>query len=295
MTETYNPILGRQYLSFRQVMRPIQPSSGTIAHVYVRNGVATQRYPGGSYLERRNDIRYDVDLRDHTISFECSLPSDHDAVEFQADVQLQCWVSEPQIIVQHGIIDACAALQGPLTRQMRLASRSFDTTMSSRSEAEEAVITEIVQHPNWVGFTVADPRVRLGLKDDELEHQRELRRISRKIEIKREEGRLDELVQNHDKRSVEFYNELVQNGSERLALLHLAKHPDEARAIAQELDKLQREDLNHWLEALLKLKSSDAIEEHHFEEMLKLILPIRNRQQREQFLGELLERSVGED
>jgi hypothetical protein len=244
-------------------------------------------------------MRYLIDTSPYTIIFDCSLPSNHDAVEFRADVQLICQVARPQVIVQHKITDACAAIERPITRLMRLASRAHDVSMANRSDAEQAVNQAILKQPDWCGFKIVDVMVRLGLGDEDLEHQRKLRQTAREIELHREQSTLDNqreyLDRERRKQTVEFYTELVREGNSKLVLLHLAEHPDEARDIAHLLTQLKQADQKHWLEALMKLKGSDVLEDHHVHELRDFILlQLTNRQKQEQILEELLERAVGQ-
>jgi len=298
MTETYNPILYKQYVSIWQMFIPNQAPPDDMSYLYARNGVIMPAQPG-NYFARMNDIRYAIDIGKHTISFDCSLPSNHDAVEFRADVQLTCQVVDPQIIVQRRITDACAAVRSPLTRQMRLDSRAFDVSMANRSRVEDAVNQAILKQPIWSGFKVSDVIVRLGLSDEELEHQRKLRRIAREIEFHTQDTLFQDqrtaVDQKRRRQTVDFYTDMVQEGNGRLVLLHLAEHPEEARDIARLLTQLQKEDQEHWLGALMKLKDSDFLEEHHVQEVRDFILQqLKNRQKQEQILEELLERAVGQ-
>ena len=71
---------------------------------------------------------------------------------------------------------------------------------------------------------------------------------------------------------------------------------DQARDIAQVLNQIDKEDQKHWLDALLKLKGNDLLEEHHIQELRDFILQqLKNRQKQEQFLDELIERAVGQN
>jgi len=137
------------------------------------------------------------------------------------------------------------------------------------------------------------------LDEEELDHQRKLRRITREIEFHKEDTNLqnqrEQVEQNRYRQIVRFYNELVQNGSGQLVFLHLAQHPDEVKGIVQQLSQLEKEDQNHWLDALMKLKDSDILEEHHVKEVRDFILQqLKNRQKQEQFLEEMLSRSNGQ-
>src|SRR5262245_45339397 len=116
MTETYNPILDMRRVSRWQILSPVLKPPAAVAYAYVRDNIVKVVDPGQLYSWRTNDIRYDIDIGRHTISFDCSLPSSQDADQFNADVQMICFVADPQIVVQRKIIDACAAIKPPVTR-----------------------------------------------------------------------------------------------------------------------------------------------------------------------------------
>ena len=61
MTETYNPILYKQYVSIWQMFIPNQAPPDDMSYLYARNGVIMPAQPG-NYFARMNDIRYAIDI-----------------------------------------------------------------------------------------------------------------------------------------------------------------------------------------------------------------------------------------
>ncbi|MFI2209041.1 hypothetical protein [Streptomyces sp. NPDC020141] len=101
---------------------PLRPS---------RSEVAAKRYTSV----------YEVDMGVHPFSAELGLPSDNDAFEFTAEVDLSWQVADPALFVKSGHRDVPALLVGDLQRAARPVTREFAIARSA--EAEETMLRRI--------------------------------------------------------------------------------------------------------------------------------------------------------
>jgi hypothetical protein len=299
MTETYNPILGKEtvpiwhFLSLH--LRPAQNQ----AHVFFQrgkspitlrpdDGQAARQVRWGSY-----EVRYAVDTSEHFVGFDCKLPSDNDVLEFQADVQLTCRVHDPVIVVKRNMTDASAALKPSLVRVMSQASRECDGTIKQRSNAEGAVSRAVMKRQFLVGFEITSFALRLSLAEEEQNHLRSLRQIERDMEREIKEAVLWRLRDKNEitrrGTSINFFNELYEKGYGHLLMLYLAQHPEQIREVAQLLVHVRRDEQKHWLQALEKLQAADVLEEHHLQELRNFIFQQLNERKQQDMMLEKLD------
>jgi hypothetical protein len=280
MTDTYSPILGREQITRWRLFGPLpMPKSGT-ALVFAGQGLP----PVPIWPDDRsaiNKVRWDnyhkiyhIDISKHSIGFDCTLPSKHDGIEFSAEVQLDCWVDDPIMIIQQAITDARAAIEPPITRSMRAISRNY--SIRHRDDAENAIIEAVKQQPMQGGFEISRFVVRLGVEEEERLHSRKLRQIERETEFVSKNAELtnkrDDLNIERAKRTVRFYSDLIKPDYRQLLVLYLAHHPEEVRTVAQLLNQQSQADREYWLKALQTLHDADVLEEFHLQSAREKVL-----------------------
>jgi hypothetical protein len=296
-SDTFNPILERSAVPFWHIVWPSMLPPRNRAYVFVQpDGQCTVVGPNDSAAAWRTrwgiyDLRYTVDTRSFLVSFECVLPSNDDAIEFRADVQLICRVGDPATIVRRDFSDAAAALQPALTRTMSQKTRDCGIGLDQRTQTENRIRDVVQSHlidgeRLLAGFAIKSFMLRLGLCNEERDHVRGLRQIDRDIERETKEAKLWRLRDNNDierrKISIAFYNDLVQRGYGHLVLLYLAHHPDQIQGVVHMLVQMRRDEQRHWLSALDKLQASDVLEEHHLQQLRDYIFQqLTERKQQE--------------
>ncbi|SDN06585.1 hypothetical protein SAMN04487981_103435 [Streptomyces sp. cf386] len=128
---------------------------------------------------RRYTAVYEVDMGVHPHRAEIPLPSDNDAFEFAATIELSWQVTAPKTFVRSGHRDVPALLLGELQQAARSLTRSFAIHDSARAEAELLrVLTDPERPP--LGATVGLKVVwtlRLSRDQQEIEHRQRLQAI----------------------------------------------------------------------------------------------------------------------
>ncbi|MGN7142290.1 hypothetical protein, partial [Streptomyces pseudogriseolus] len=90
----------------------------------------------GEIAARRYTAVYEVDMGVHPFTETLTLPSDNDAFEFTAEVDLTWQVLDPARFVASGIRDVPALLIGELQQAARPVTRRFAVADSARAERE---------------------------------------------------------------------------------------------------------------------------------------------------------------
>ncbi|MGA5525268.1 hypothetical protein [Streptomyces pseudogriseolus] len=90
----------------------------------------------GEIAARRYTAVYEVDMGVHPFTETLTLPSDNDAFEFTAEVDLSWQVLDPARFVASGVRDVPALLIGELQQAARPVTRRFAVADSARAERE---------------------------------------------------------------------------------------------------------------------------------------------------------------
>ncbi|MGW1889348.1 hypothetical protein ACWCP6_03695 [Streptomyces sp. NPDC002004] len=90
----------------------------------------------GEVAARGYTAVYEVDMGVHHVPAELGLPSDNDAFEFGADVDLTWQVADPALFVESGHRDVPALLLGELQLAARPVTRRFEIGRSADAERE---------------------------------------------------------------------------------------------------------------------------------------------------------------
>jgi hypothetical protein len=133
----------------------------------------------GEAAARRYTAVYEVDMGVHPHRAEISLPSDNDAFEFAATIELSWQVTAPRAFVRSGHRDVPALLLGDLQQAARPLTRRFAIHDSARAEAELLRVLTDPQRPPLgagVGLNVVWT-LRLRRDRQEIEHRQRLQAI----------------------------------------------------------------------------------------------------------------------
>ncbi|WP_019359036.1 hypothetical protein [Streptomyces sp. AA1529] len=234
---------------------------------------------------------YEVDTGVHTFTTSLSLPSENDAFDFTAEVELTWQVSGPQQLVASGERDVPAFLKRRLQRLMYPVSRGYPIDRSG--EAESAVCRVIARAGELgedVGLrTSCATRVRPDAAA--VAHQQELRRMryadtqmglshdmamredrsraERNKELARYEhelvmidGRHQEEARELETAKISCYESYLQQGGVAMWALHLAQHPEDSRLVMENLRKDQLDLIRNQSEAALRVLKEGTPEDY---------------------------------
>ncbi|TLS45944.1 hypothetical protein FE633_12380 [Streptomyces montanus] len=137
---------------------PLRPSRGE---------VATKRYTAV----------YEVDMGVHAHQAELCLPSDNDAFEFTAAVDLSWQVVDPAAFVRSGHRDVPVLLLGELQQAARPLTRRFAIHCSARAEAELLSVLAGQASPGATAGLKVIWTLRLRRDQQEIDHQQRLQSI----------------------------------------------------------------------------------------------------------------------
>ena len=298
MTDTYNLIIAKEEIPRLRLFKPRPTPEPGVALVLFREGhPLVTLWPGdrltaGEVRWGNYKIIYKVDVTEHSFGFNCTLPCESDAFDFQAVAQVTCSVDDPAIIVERNITDARVALEPLIIGTMRSISREYDV---EESAAAERAIAEAVEREAYnVGLKLNRFVVKLSLEEDARAHIRKLRQIERDKERERKEAELerqrDELEMERMRMKMGFYSPLIKEGQWQLLALQLTNHPEDVAAVAQMLSQQRQAEMDRQLKTLKIMLEEDALEGFQVEEAGKRVL----QRFMESFGPDLETRALGE-
>jgi len=298
MTDAYDPIIDKEDAPrIRLFQRPPTPEPG-VALVLFREGQPLvtlwpeDRLTAGEARWGNYKTIYRIDVTEHSFSFNCILPCESDAFDFQAEVQVTYAVDDPATIVERKVTDARAVLEPLIIATMRSVSRDYDV---EKSAAAERAITEAVHAKAYdVGLKLSRFVVNLSLEDEARAHIRRLKELERDKERERKEAELGRLRHQLDidqmRMKMDFYSPLIEGGHWQLLALQLSNRPEDVATVAKMLSQQRQAEMDHQLKALKIMLEEDALEGFQMEEAGKRVL----RRFVDSFGPELETRALGE-
>jgi hypothetical protein len=188
MSNTYNPLkreeipqgtLGRTFTS--------DPNTTLVFSGKGRDLLVVRQGEKGptmvEYMRGDYNIVYKVDISEKSLQFQCDLPCRTDAFNFYAEVQFNCSVNNPKMIVEKNITDALQRLKPLITNVMRNKSRVYDVGESGIAEKE--ISMEIKRIVDDSGFAIRNITLKLKLSEEAAQHIRKLLQLEREIDLDR--------------------------------------------------------------------------------------------------------------
>jgi hypothetical protein len=207
----------------------------------------TDRPPTTRELVRKR-VRYvsEVDMGHHRTQIVGTAPAADDMFEFNVDVHLRWRVSDPTIIVRHGILDVLAVLEPLVLARIRPITRQFRPEQSADAESKVNDALATISEAMEFGFE-ADAIARLGMED-----------------AVRDEFRLD--------RKVMAYRRIIAAGDLNQFAFTLATKPEDAsnvvKALIEERDRAREDTIGF----VTKLVESGAIERWQVADQIRVAL-----------------------
>ncbi|MFJ8948700.1 PE-PGRS family protein [Streptomyces sp. NPDC102381] len=243
------------------------------------------------FAVRRYTAVYEVDMGVHTCTASLPMPSDNDAFDFTAEVDLTWQVSQPEQFVASGERNVPALLKRSIERLIRPVSRRFPIEESAGAEhAACQVIADAGELGSEVGLRTSWA-LRLRLDDAAIIHQQEVRRLryadeqlglshdlalqedrtraERNTEQARHDhelvmlhGRQQEKVRELEAAKIRYYEQYLQRGGVAMWALHLAEHPEDSRLVLENLRKDQADLIRSQSEVALQVLKEGNLEDY---------------------------------
>lgn len=243
------------------------------------------------FAAKRYTAVYEVDMGVHICTASLPLPSDNDAFDFTAEVELTWQISRPQQFVESGERDVPALLKRRLEGLMRPVGRDFPIERSA--DAERAVCRTIAgagELADDAGLRTSCA-VRLRLDDAAIAHQQEVRRIryaneqlglshdfamqedrttaERNAEQARQDhelvmlqGRQQEEARKLEAEKIRHYEQYLQQGGVAMWALYLAQNPEDSRLVMENLRKDQMDLIRNQSEVALQVLKEGNLEDY---------------------------------
>lgn len=280
MADTFNPILDKEELPRLRLFRPRPTPEPGVALVFFQPGQRLftlwpgQQLTAGEVSWGNFKTVYRVDVTEHPLRFDCTLPCDSDAFDFRASIQATVAVNDPAKIIDRNVTDAAGVLKPLLISTMRRASRRYDVQESA--EAEHEITAAVLAEKYDSGFAIKRFVVELSLEQDARDHIRSLRQIDRSSEREQKEAALQQQRQAQELERVrvrmDFYSSLIEHGQWQMLALHLANHPDDVQGVLHHLVQQQQAERELQIQTIKMMLDADALEGFQIEEASKQVL-----------------------
>jgi hypothetical protein len=196
-------------------------------------------------------LLYEVDMGLHQIGLEAKLPSENEAFEFHADIEVQWRVADATQVVRDHVTDVREALRPVLLSLLRPITRRYAT--ADAAGAEDALNAALAQAGTQSGglghelglWTRAFVRLRLD-------------------EATRQEGRMTT--------SMSLYRAIMEGGEYTQAAAQIARDPSQLGEVAAMVRREEGEVRDRVLDFVRHLAESGLIERWEIDERTKAAL-----------------------
>ena len=301
MTATYNPIISTEELRLSLFQkRPLPDAQTTI--VLSGEGMelltieqGQRGITSGEMIWRKYHTLYKVDITEHPLSFECTLPCSTDAFDFHAKINFRCAVRDAAMIVQRNVTDVLAILQPTITDVMRNISRDYEVENSGMAErkitdrvrqevydegfrSDRFVVTlslekeardrirkiKSIKEDTKIETTTIQNQIKLEEQQQKLIRQQQKYQMEMKMEMEMERQKLELEREKMEiarvKMKMEFYGPLIQSGSWQLLALQLANNPRDTELVLGLMTQQEQIKSSHEINMLQLLLKEDALE-----------------------------------
>jgi nitric oxide reductase activation protein len=230
---------------------------------------------------RNYDTVYQVDIGQHLLSWELTVPSEDELLGLQTRLVFACTVEDPAAIVDRSVPDARQELEPVLLPLLKDASRRC--RVDRCVEAEQTMLASLPNPLHARGFRLEHYMVTVAPDAAAREHLEERRKEEQQERRKREEAK-EAARRKEDRRKeirndVEYYDGLLRraDASSVWALL-LAQNPDAAEQLASQLSskaEARQSKVYQILDSVLKRKE---LEDWQIEGALKVLWELLMRE-----------------
>ncbi|WP_206328320.1 hypothetical protein [Streptomyces sp. S3(2020)] len=266
----------------------------------------------GEIATNRYTAVYEVDMGVHPHTTELPLPSDNDAFEFTAQVDLSWQVLDPARFVASGHRNVPGLLLGELQQAARPVTRRFAIADSAAAEREMLEAMNLLGPLGAPAGLQVTWTVRLRRDQDNIDHQRRLQSIDHSAEEQMRvaqrgmdidalqldramaygvqqqdlllqqqrwqheqamlQGRQMLELQQIEAQKIAFFQHHLEQGGVHQWALHLAQHPEDSRLVMQSMRDDQLRMIQAQMDLVKQLLSSEAAESWELEGPKQLAL-----------------------
>jgi hypothetical protein len=207
---------------------------------------------------------YEIDMGLHWTRLELELPSLHEAVPFNAVVDLEWRVVDPVQVVRDGVKDIREALFPRLHHRLSMLTREF--SMDETSLVEREALESLTNQPigEEYGLLIhAFVRMRMEEKVRDVRREIALEHETQVLRLLREES-----TTNLINIRVERYRAIILAGDYNQFALQLAQNPDEAKAVV----KMLHDNRRNVIDFVTHLLDSGAIDRYEINDQVRAAL-----------------------
>lgn len=292
MQETFNPILSQEDVRGWSLTKQIPVPEPNTVLVLSRSGgellvishtdkpISFSKFKFGGY-----NFLYKVNVGEHVLKIDCSLPSKITGFDFPSIVEIKCSVFDPQIIVRCGTQDIASVLKARLINEMKQISRDYDLRENSMAEKDinRSVRRRVVDERCFddLGLRISQLVASLqidssaigsikqitltGLNEAASLAEKEAQlRLAQAEEIA--QLRLDELKRMRSSANQEHYEKLIRGGEASLLAAYLAQNPENIASLITRLDQQKQLASGNNIELFKIMIQEDAIEGSQLDE-----------------------------
>jgi hypothetical protein len=210
--------------------------------------------------------RYEVSITDYELEldFGHALPTLDDVFAFSARARVGFRVHDPEAIVRRATTDALRLVRWRLLDSARVISRKY--APEDRAGAEEEINKSLGSQPLVLdeGITIHRFTASISLDDETYSILSERRAMEREAYTVRQSSELQraQIAENEylDEQRVRSLQRVLGEGGQGLIALHLARHPDDTRAIIDLLIDRYDRDRQERIAVFAKLLEADLIQ-----------------------------------
>ncbi|MFE2288456.1 hypothetical protein ACFXDJ_30360 [Streptomyces sp. NPDC059443] len=255
---------------------------------------------------------YEVDMGVHPLTAELRLPSDNDAYEFEAVLDIAWQVVDPALFVSSQHRDVPRLLLGELERAARPVARGFAIADSAAAESELLSALPPSGSLGRVAGISAAWSISLRRDQDNIEHQRRMQAIAhasregtyaeqvameydaqldqrvraqdtlaagralaygvQQHELAIQTSRQQAELQRVDAEKIEFYAWHLQQGGVHQWALHLAQHPEDSQLVIRTMREDQLQKIRDEMDLVARVLGGTDARSHEMEEPKRLAL-----------------------
>ncbi|HEX8867374.1 MAG TPA: hypothetical protein VF821_17075 [Lentzea sp.] len=246
-----SPIVNERHLSSFELLYRRLPVGARIARVFVTRSGRYLTYPAaeqpttGELVWKKVRTVYEVDLGVHVSTVNTALPSRGDKIYFDATVDLEWQVTDPEQVLRSGVTDVREVLTPRLLARLREVTRRF--SIEDAAEAENSANQELGESLGAGRGLWVQPHVRLTLDGTSLE-------------------------QSDIQRKVDHFRTIIAAGDFDQFALQLTLQPQDIGSVVKVLVDERDSRLRATFDFMNRLLESDALDRWQIDDQVRTAL-----------------------
>ncbi|GAA3112133.1 hypothetical protein JOF29_002731 [Kribbella aluminosa] len=255
--------------------RPSWRSGGALVMISSSGSTASysaERPPTRGELVIKNFRKlYEIDTGYHHLTYEHELPSDGDAFQFNAVLDVDWRVVDPAVVVRRGVRDVRRLLEPRLLARMRAETRRYAI---EESAAAERAVQDALDAMEPIEGIAPSCEVRLSLDTEAIQQHTALRALEHtKVQeiVRHELSRLQALQgQELTEATAQFFARLLEGSDSDRWGLQVAHNPADLPLALEGIREDHREGRRNQVRLFEQLIAKGMLEEHMVDEASQL-------------------------